>query len=355
MRIAIDARGVRPQLQGVGRHVLNLLMGLSARESDLEFLVFYNNPLARKLVDRSGGPFRGRFHWIRAVAHPGTLVERVEIPWLLRINKADLFHNVGNLPIPTGSIPTIVTLHELAALRFDKKPKVNRLRRSLRSARLIISVSQSLAEEVESQFNISRPKMRVISNAIDPWYVERVGDKEVRAMRERFKLPGRYFLCVTADRPSKNLKLAQRVAESWQGNEEFVFTASGTDAGRTRYFDVVEDTWLRPLYSAAGALIVPSLYEGFSLPPLEALAAGTLPVASDIPPHREVLGEVLPSDLFFDPGSEASLRKALDRVQEGGDPLRASILEKFKLVRDRYSFIETAKLVESVYREALRG
>lgn len=355
MRIAIDARGVRPKLQGVGRHVLNLLLGLSSRESDLEFLVFYNNPLARKLVERSGGQYRSRFQWIKAVAHPGTLVEKAEIPWLLRINNADLFHDVGNLGIRTGSIPRVVTVHELATLQFDRKPKVDRIRRSLKNARLIISVSQSLADEIETKFNVSRPRMRVISNAIDPWYAERVNDKEVRAMRDRFRLPGRYFLCVTADRASKNPSLVQKLAQEWGGSENFVFTMPGEESGRARYFDVVEDVWLRPLYAACAAVIVPSLYEGFSLPPLEALAGGTLPVVSDIPPHREIFGEVLPRELFFEANSPESLRKALEASQQGGEPLRASVLEKFRLVRDRYSFIETAQQVQNVYREALRG
>ncbi|MBI3542670.1 MAG: glycosyltransferase, partial [Deltaproteobacteria bacterium] len=129
----------------------------------------------------------------------------------------------------------------------------------------------------------------------------------------------------------------------------------GGDSGSLRYLDSVEDVWLRPLYAAASALVVPSRYEGFSLPPLEALAAGTIPVVSDIAAHRETLKEVLPGHLFFDPSSRSSLERALVATEEGGEPLRASILEKFKLVRERYSFVETARLVESVYREALRG
>jgi glycosyltransferase involved in cell wall biosynthesis len=160
---------------------------------------------------------------------------------------------------------------------------------------------------------------------------------------------------VSADRPHKNLGLAQGLAREWHGSEKWVFTVAGTDTEGLRYLGPVEDTWLRPLYSAATALIAPSRYEGFSLPPIEALSAGAIAVVSDIPPHRESLGDVLPPELFFDPASPGALEKSLSAVIHGGEPLRASILEKFRLVRDRYSVVETARLVEASYREALRG
>lgn len=345
MRVAIDARGVQPRLQGVGRHVVNLLLGLSSRESDLEFLVFYNNPLARKLVEKSGGSNRRRFQWVKVMAQPGKLLENVEIPWLLKINKADLFHDVGGLGVLTGNVPSILTIHELAT------PK--NLKRAIRNSRLVIAVSQSLATEIEDTFNVSRPKIRVISNAVSPKYTERVSEHEVKAMRERFRLPETYYLCVTADRPNKNVDFVRRVATQWPNkNESWVFTVEGKDTESVRYFDVLEDVWLRPLYAGAQALVVPSLYEGFSLPPIEALSIGTVPVVSDIGPHHELLDETLASDLFFDPKSESSLTRALRRVTEGGEPLRLSVLEKFRLVRDRYSFIETAQSVQTVYREA---
>src|SRR5690348_13335038 len=66
MRVGIDAREIRLELGGIGRYALNLLLGLSFEPSDLEFTVFYNDPSARKIVDRYGGPYRGRFQWVRA-------------------------------------------------------------------------------------------------------------------------------------------------------------------------------------------------------------------------------------------------------------------------------------------------
>ncbi|MEW6055373.1 MAG: glycosyltransferase family 1 protein [Bdellovibrionota bacterium] len=355
MRIAIDARAVQPKLQGMGRHVLNLLLGFSCLESDLEFLVIYSNPLARKLVERSGGAFRSRFQWIKSVSMPGNILEEVEIPWLLKVNKADLFHDVGTSGVWTAQVPVVTTIHELAALRFDESPPVEWLKRLFKRSRLIVTVSQSLADEVEANFNISRPKIRVITNAVDPWYAERVNEKEIEAMRERFRLRGKYFLCVTSEKTNKNIQLVFKAAAQWRESEQWVFTISRKDEGNLRHLGVVEDVWLRPLYAASEALIVPSLYEGFSLPPIEALAIGSIPVVSDILPHREVLKDILPDSLFFDPTAVESLSRALSAVSEGGEPLRRSVLEKFRLVSDRYSFKARAEQVQAVYREALRG
>ena len=350
MRVAIDARGVHSRLQGVGRNVLNLLLGLSHKESDLEFIVIYNDPLARKLVERSGGPYRGRFQWVKSMAGVGHLMERVEIPWLLKIHKASLFHDIGCSGVWTANIPIVTTVHELAPERDTEK-----MRRALRDSTLIVAVSYSVADEIESRLNMSRPKIRIISNAVDPFYTERVPENEVRAMRERFKLPAKYFLCVTADRPSKNPEIVKRIAAQWAGPEQWVFTMKGTDNQKCRYLDIVEDAWLRPLYSASTALIAPSHYEGFSLPPIEALSSGTVPIVSDIPPHREALGDVLLEELFFNPTSDTALERALWAVLNGSDVMRTAVVERFRNVNHRYSVVETAIQMQAVYREVLKG
>lgn len=355
MKVAIDARGVHSKMQGIGRHVLNLLLGLSFRESDLEFVVFYNDPLARKLVERGGGPFRGRFQWIRSMAGPGQMLERAEIPWLLRIHRADLFHDVGGVGVWTANVPIITTVHELSAMRFDVSVDSDKIRRGLRDSNLLIAVSQSVATEIESHFSISRPKIRIISNGIDPWYNERVTENEIRAMRERFKLQGRYFLCVTATKPSKNAAMVQRLASNWSGAEQFVFTIPGVESEKLRYLDIVDDTWLRPLYAASSAVIVPSLYEGFSLPPIEALATGSIPVVSDIAPHREALGDILRDEQFFDPKNEQALARSLQQAVDGGETTKRLLQEKFRVARDRFSFRETAEQIHAVYHEALKG
>ncbi len=374
MRVLIDARYVESQLQGVGRYTLNLLLGLSHVDSNLEFFVFYKNPLPPKVLERSGGVYRHRFQWIKALCHPHNPLQQAELAWTLKIHGIHLFHNTSNSSIWTGTTPNVVTAHELEVLHqfpnLKARKKETQVKRTFRKSNLIITVSQTLADEVESHFHVSRPKIRVISNAIDPWYRDTVKAEEIKVMRDRFKIQQPYFLCVTANRPTKNIQLIEKVLRTWDGNEHWVFTLEpptslslstvsgerstiGTNKGVAHYLNKVEDIWLRPLYAAAKAVIVPSLYEGFSLPPLEALACKSLPVVSDIAAHREALKEVLSPEYFFDPSSAESLERALQSVLNGGEPQKTFILEKFKQVVERYSFIETAKQIHLVYKEAL--
>jgi glycosyltransferase involved in cell wall biosynthesis len=303
------------------------------------------------VIEKSGGPYRGRFQWVKTSSKPGVFLENVEIPALLKLHRATLFHDTGATGLWTGGIPTVVTVHEMLT------PQKQRLKRVLRNSNMVIAVSEHLAREIEEGFHLSRPKIRVIGNAIDPWYHEIVSANEIRVMKDRFKILGKYFLCVSADRPSKNLHFVRQLAGNWEGAEQWIFTTPQPKLDslppRSLYLDIVEDVWLRSLYAACSALVVPSLYEGFSLPPVEVLSAGGVPVVSDIPVHKEVLGDILPRELFFDPKDEKDLKRALNAVLNGGEPLKLSVLEKFRAMRERYSFAETAEKVHSVYREIL--
>ncbi|MBI2606309.1 MAG: glycosyltransferase [Deltaproteobacteria bacterium] len=375
MRVLIDARSIETRLSGVGRHALNLLLGLSHVDSELEFHVLYTDPKARKVVSRAGGQHRNRFQWVQSslrgtsfLGAAGRRLANLEVPLIARAHRARLFHDLACTGAWIPKVPRISTVHELDGLYSgDVESYRESMRKRLKGAACIVAVSRAVAGDIESRLHFSMSKIRVIANAIDPWYVERASVEEIRAMRERFKIPGRYFLCVTSEsRVSKNSGLVTALAKE-RGKralgqasiqpDKFIFTlpSEGRDAGPNAVFlDVVDDVWLRPLYAESTAVIVPSAYEGFSLPPIEALASGSVPVVSSIPAHRELLSGVLPEELFFEPSSVQSLEKALQCVLDGGQPLRMAMVEKFRALRDRYSFIEIAKKTHALYRETLR-
>ncbi len=351
-------------LTGVGRYALNLLLGLSYIESTLELLVLFSDARVHKVVSRSGGPYRNRFQWIPSATGKlgsafGNRLTSVELPWLLRVHNAKLFHNLATQSVWTTNIPFLSTVHELEGLHFGSAETYRKkMKRILKKAALMIAVSKTVASEIENELHFSMPKIRIIPHAIDPWFAEKPSQEEVKAMRNRFQLRGPYFLCVSSSpRESKNVDFITKFAEADSRN--WVFTIkrqshrSKPTESKVYYLNNLDDIWLRPLYAEATAVVMPSIYEGFSIPPMEALAAGTIPVVSDIAAHKEILGNVLPKQLFFDPKNSDSLNSALSAVTQGGEPLKTAILDSFKMIKDKYSYIETAKKVQTVYIEAL--
>ncbi len=364
VRVAIDARCVDVKLSGPGRYVLNLLSGLSLKDSDLEFLIFYRTPFVRKALDLMGGRYRSRFQWIKTKSVPGSKTEKLEISWLLKLHRAHVFHDVnltGAGRLARG-IPSIMTVHELGVL-YEKlanenyKPStklIERTRRRLLRADRIIAVSETVAHDLESVFHISRPKIDVISNAVDAWYFSKPLHQEIIAMRERFKITGRFVLCVSPDRPLKNLSLIKRLAHS-RTDIAWVFTSPTPNSIELEpnifYLGAVDDLWLRALYSSASAVVVPSLYEGFSLPPLEALAAGSIPLVSRIKAHEENLVGVIDEQAFFAPAQVSDLERAIDWAWTRSDAEKEVMRRRFFDKAEKYECAHLAEQCQKKYRE----
>lgn len=364
VRVAIDARCVDVKLSGPGRYVLNLLSGLSLKDSDLEFLIFYRTPFVRKALDILGGRYRSRFQWIKTKSIPGSKAEKLEISWLLKLHRAHVFHDVnltGAGRLARG-VPSIMTVHELGVLyeklaNKDYQPSnklIERTRRRLLRADRIIAVSETVAQDLEAYFHISRPKIDVISNAVDAWYFSKPLHQEIVAMRERFKITGRFVLCVSPDRPLKNLNLIKDLAGS-KPEIAWVFTSPTPDspvrAPNMFYLGAVDDLWLRALYAAASAVVVPSLYEGFSLPPLEALAAGSIPLVSRIKAHEENLVGILDEQAFFDPSQIADLARAIDWAWTRSDAEKEVMRRRFFDKAEQYECAHLADQCQKKYRE----
>lgn len=375
MRVAIDARGVSTEHRGVGRIVMNLLLGLSQRPSDLEYVVFHSDPYLPQTMKRIGGAYKGRFHWVRARSAVGSVTEKAEIPWLVRLHHIDLFHDMWSTGLRLGGgTRSVATIHELEFLHFkDSANREKRIRKVLRRSALVIALSEAIAGELEEKLHISRPKIRVVPGGIHPRFFERVSEDEMRTMRNRFGLNGGYYLNVSGNRQSKNLDILPDIfirarerdanaaplvmALDWQDIEHAAKNTEAwrkaRDIGAIRFIGTVEDIWLRLLYAAADALIVPSLYEGFSLAAVEALACSCVPALSNIPAHHSIWSDTQGIDaLFFNPADSKDLESALDRIRSGGAPLRFAVLEKFKEICHRYAVTEVADQIQSVYRQA---
>ena len=232
-------------------------------------------------VAQAGRRLRGAPHWR----------ERFVAPWLGRHRPAVFWAPEGVVPLRTP-VPAVVSIHDLAALLFPGvKPLRQTLahrtaaRRSARRATRVIAVSRATAADAARLFGVQAGRMRVVPNGVDDAFSP--GDRAAAraAMRERFGLERPYVLAVGSLEPRKGLDVLLDVAEGIEGTDVVLagspFFRSAPLLERAaalpacRLLGPVDDAHLPDLYRAADALLAPSLYEGFGLTPLEAMACGT--------------------------------------------------------------------------------
>jgi glycosyltransferase involved in cell wall biosynthesis len=245
-------------------------------------------------------------------------------------------------------VPLVVTVHDLAVLRhpwafnrWNAKYSRRTLPRIVAAAEKVIAVSEFTASELTALLDVSSKKVAVVRHGVGDSF-----STEGRAAE------GDYVLCVSTLEPRKNL---ERLAEAFAGaklpdTELRIAGESGWGAvrlrdGTPRQLGHVEDDELAALYRGALCVAYVSLYEGFGLPVLEALACGAPVVAADIPALREVAADAV---VYVDPLDVASisagLREALSRREElsAAGPIRAA----------RFTWEQAARETIEVYRDA---
>lgn len=311
MRIALDGTPLLGATTGVGTYVRGLLRGLT--ELGL-------HPRAVPFTMRSGRrppELPGGVGW-RHVPAPARALQalwaRAPLPPVeLFAGLVDVFHATNFVAPPAARAAGVVTVHDLTFLRWPDwvTPAVGRYRtlvpRQLRGQRVVVTPSTAVAEEVVAEFGL--PAERVIATplGVDPRWAATApaGD----AWLDERGLPHDYVLFTGAREPRKNLSTlldAHRRARATATVPDLVLAGPAgwgatpdTDGAGVHLTGWLEPSDLRALVARARASVLPSHYEGFGLPLLEGLAAGTAVLASDIPAHREVSGgfaRLLPPD-----------------------------------------------------------
>jgi glycosyltransferase involved in cell wall biosynthesis len=267
----------------------------------------------------------------------GHVWEQFYLPTQLRQR---LLWSPGN----TGPITVsrqVLTVHDAASLDhpewFDRKFALwynALLPRLVRKVRAIITVSNFSKERIVRLTAVNPERVHVISNGVDPCF-RPANLAAVQKVRAKFDLTGPYILFVGSLEPRKNLKL---LLEAWQlgqfdGATLAVVGASGHLFQKLQFDSLpegvrllgrVEDEALPILYSGAIGFVYPSVYEGFGLPPLEAMACGCSVAVSDIPVHREIFGS---RAMYFDPFNAEDLSSRLEWLLRLDDPSRASYID----------------------------
>ena len=375
MRIGLNLLHVMPEIGGGWNYISNLV-GALGQYDPLNTYVAFVTRRSRCLL-----PEASNFEEFLTNLDPQIRVRRILyensiLPSLARKKGVECLHWFSGTLGFLSPVPNVVTIYDmqpfnnLANVRPVKRAYLSFMsKRAIRKADLLLPISESTAGELRDAFDVD-PRRMVTIPSIIPARWNPVSMEERLRVRAEYGLPDRFWLYVAHFYPHKNhVRLLEALREMkdrslapWplvlrgdpHGSEKEVHEA-------VRRYDLeddvillprLEETDMRALYSAASALVFPSLYEGSGMPVMEALACGCPVVASDIPPVRENAGDAA---VYFDPEKVASIVSALMEFQGRSGQARPALIENglAKALRFRPELI-VGRLVEA-YRSAIRG
>ena len=233
-----------------------------------------------------------------------------------------LYHGLsGELPvgIRKRGIKTVVTIHDLIFLRhpeyykwIDRKIYAWKFRRTLKEADLIIAISECTKRDIIHYGHVPEEKIRLVYQSCSTWFKQHVGDDQCQKVNARYELPNRYVIHVGTIEERKNILLAVQALPLLPEDLHLVVVGRqkpyaqqvlsearrlGVDT-RLHLLQGVPNADLPALYQMAEACVYPSRYEGFGIPPLEALYLGTTPIISKIEVFKEIYNDL--SVIYFD-------------------------------------------------------
>jgi glycosyltransferase involved in cell wall biosynthesis len=339
MVIYVDVSAAVHRRAGLGRYGESLAHAL-AEASPEKLALFYNceqgidplqglDALPSRTVSLGYKPWRMAV-WVGQLAR---------IPFNRLVPGASLFHATEHLLMPLRGIPTVMTVHDLIFRHLPAHHKaLNRwylnwtMPLYCRRADHIIAVSETTRQDIISAYHLSPEKVTVIHEAAAPHFRPQSAEAQ-RRVRQTYGLPDRYLLYVGTIEPRKNL---ERLLDAWAPLYQADDCPPLVIVGRRGWLSdgffaaleaspvqdgvmltgYVPDADLPALYSAATAFVFPSLYEGFGLPPLEAMACGTPVICANVSSMPEVVGDAA---LLVDPEDALSIRQALRRITHDAD------------------------------------
>jgi glycosyltransferase involved in cell wall biosynthesis len=370
--IYLDVSAAVHRRAGLGRYAESLARALVAGEPS-HYTLFYNR-------ERGVEPLAGLEHLsIRSVAlgyKPWRMLVWLGQLFCLGFDRllpgAELFHATEHLLLPLRTTPTVLTVHDLIFRHLPTHHKpLNRWYLNLtmplycRRATHIITVSECTRRDLVAAYGVPWEKITVVAEAADPRFRPQ-GREAVAAVRTRYNLPVRYLLFVGTIEPRKNLLRLLEAFEAvhadgltdalvivgkrgWLYDDFFVALERSPARDVVILPGYVPDEDLPAIYAGAQALVFPSLYEGFGLPVLEAMACGTPVVASHASSLPEVGGQAA---LYFDPTSEEEITSNVHRL------LRDNALKEGMQVEGlaqaaRFSWEKAAAETKAVYNAVL--
>jgi glycosyltransferase involved in cell wall biosynthesis len=316
---------------GIGTYSRNLLLEFA--RADLDLVVFCPDR-KKELV-----PQADHFTLVSSNLVPSSRAGFSLFLEAVHAAKVDLLHVPSHLAPYPLDVPLVATIHDVIPLIYPRSIRNplarmsyrRQLDRTLAEAKCIITVSEISQSTLHAYAGVEPAKVRVIHNGVSERFRPVEDEAALAAVRRLYDLPDRFALWIGEFRPQKNLEF---LVQAWgrvnsrltrpidlvlAGSQEGEYRKirrevmrRGLDA-RVRFPGFIRESDLAALYSAAAVFVFPSLYEGFGLPPLEAMACGTPCVVSNSSALPEVTGRAA---MLFNPTSTEQLVDCLVRVLE---------------------------------------
>jgi len=302
---------------------------------------------------------------------------RLPLPVEAFTGQVDLFHS-PDFTLPPTRARAVLTVHDLSFIRVPEcaAPTLRAylgkvVPRSVRRAHLILADSQNTKDDLVNLLGLAPEKVEVLYPGVEEHFRPVDDPALLEGVRRRYGLPPRFVLSLGTLEPRKNfprlieafwllvrssplassLGLVIAGGKGWLYEDIFATVERLGLEEKALFTGFVAEGDLPALYSAADLFVYPSLYEGFGLPPLEAMACGTPVVASRSSSLPEVLGEAA---ILVDPTDTEALAAAMMQVLED-EPLREEMRQKGLRQARKFSWSGTARRLLELYRSCLAG
>jgi len=394
IRVGFDARMVYYRQAGIGQYISNLLQEMANIDrSQVDITIFQSRKQSYQPSQWLGHSYPSRKLW----TPPHHRYEQLALPLELALDGPTVFHSPDFIPPfqrwrwadwRPRRIASVITIHDLAFLHYpelltaESASYYGQVKKAATSAELVIAVSQSTARDICAELGTPSEKVRVVYEAANPLFcplplaeVNRMSRKEALNITEKlgkFGIDSRdsFILFVSTIEPRKNLatllkaframldelteneaapKLVIAGREGWLYQDIYTLEKELRLEDNLVWLGEVSTTELLWLYNRAACLAMPSLYEGFGLPPLEALACGLPVLVSHTSSLPEVVGE---AGLKIPAQDVKGWKEALLEVWRKRQSYKAKTLIEGPIQATRFSWHKAAAETIEIYREA---
>lgn len=378
LRVGINGSALLSPLTGIGQYTKNLAEALVA-SGQVDLWLFYLFTWSREIRTEPIRNITKLKELIKKIVpHPYALsraLQQYKFTHGARTHRIQLYHEPNFLSHHFPG-PTVITAHDLSWIRYPETHPAERVQimnklfpSSLARADHVITDAAFTRNEIIAQFGINPNRITSVPLAARSIFRPRV-EEECRTFLDANNLSYRSFvLCVGTLEPRKNLEFMIRtyaaMPEAFRKTQPLVLAGMKgwltsslesvmqplVSSGQVRPLGFTSDEDLATLYASATTLVYPSLYEGFGLPPLEAMTSGTPVVVSDRATLPEVVGD---AGILIDPIDDVALKSALVRLTE--DPLYWRERRDAALTQAaRFSWGRCARETLAIYRQVLAG